>query len=91
MHVPANQTNSWSAFWQHVVNAPCLREMGYTPADCERFRGQAMRCFDRGEPVWMVALELKVLIDNHGTLDRPSYASRKEKSPLQLAVRVVRM
>lgn len=91
MFVPANQSNSWQVFWQHVVSHPVIRDMEYTSADCEQFKRQAMASFDRGESVELVAWEMKVLIDVRGTVERPTYYMKPEKSPLALARRVVRM
>jgi len=88
---PENQSCCWSAFWVYVVNHPVIRDMGYTAADCYLYEKKAMAAFDRGESVEMVAWEMKVMIDVCGTVDRPSYAMRREKSPLDLARRVVRM
>jgi hypothetical protein len=85
-HVPANQTNSWNVFWQHVANDPLLKD--YAAVDYERFKATAQKRFDAGEPVWMVAAEMKMLVDVLGTADN---AYRKEKTLLQLARRVVRM
>jgi len=42
------------------------------------------RAFDHGEPVWSAALELAMLVDANETY-------KPEKTPLQLARRVVRI
>jgi hypothetical protein len=91
-HIPADQSNSWNVFWQHVVNDASITGMGYTAADCQPFKTVAERRFDAGEPIWSVALEIKSLIDDNGTVDRPVYRlPETARTPLQLAKRVVRI
>jgi hypothetical protein len=86
-HVPENQAVCWSIFWQSVTSDRAILDMGYSVADCDRFKDVAMKRFDAGEPIWSVALEVKMMIDVLGTTDNPY---RKEKTPLELARRVVR-
>lgn len=77
--VPENQTVSWSVYWPSVVH-----EADVAVEDACRFMKQMLRAFDHGEPIWSAALELAMLVDANRYY-------RKEKSPLQLARRVVRM
>lgn len=78
-HVPTNQTVSFAIYWPSVI-----REANVTVEDAERFKSQMIRAFDHGEPIWSAALELAFLVEANR-----SY--RKEKTPLALARRVVRM
>lgn len=78
-HVPANQSVSWAIYWPSVI-----RDADVTVDEAQRFQRQMMRAFDHGESIRMAALELAMLVD----LNR-NY--RPEKTPLQLAKRVVRM
>lgn len=78
-HVPHNQTVSWCIYW-----ASAVREADKPLEQCERFRPQMTRAFDHGEPVWSAALELAMLVDANETY-------KPEKTPLQLARRVVRI
>jgi hypothetical protein len=76
--VPDNQTVSWCIWWASII-----READVTLEDAEEYRTQMMRCFDNGEPIWMGALTLRQYVDcNKGKIN--------EKTPLQLARRVVR-
>ena len=77
--VPVNQSVSWSIFWPSVVN-----EAEVTIDEAERFKMQIMKGFDMGEPIWMAALTLKQYVE----LNRDY---KPEKTPLELAKRVVRM
>jgi hypothetical protein len=78
-HVPENQTVCWAIYKPSVIN-----EAGVTAEEAEKFSRQMMRAFDFGEPIWSAALEIKMLVE----LNRDY---RPEKTPLQLAKRVVRM
>lgn len=78
-HVPENQAVSWCIYWPSII-----REAGVTNDEADPHSAWMMRCYDRGEPIWVAALELKTLVDcNRGY--------RKEKTPLQLARRVVKV
>jgi hypothetical protein len=77
--VPANQTVSWAVYWPSVV-----READVSIDDAAAYTRQMMRAFDHGEPIWSAALELAMLVD----LNRDY---RPEKTPLQLAKKVVRL
>ena len=77
--VPANQTVSWAIYWPSVI-----READVTVEEAQTYQRQMMRAFDYGEPIWSAALELAMLVD----LNR-NY--RKEKTPLALARRVVKL
>jgi hypothetical protein len=91
-HVPANQSVCWSVYWQGVVGDAALAGLGYSSEECHAHKAAAIVSFDRGEPVWMAALAVKAALDDHGTPDRPVYRlPQVEKTPLQLARRVVRM
>lgn len=78
-HVPANQTVSWSIYWPSVV-----REAEVTADEAQRFSTHIMKGFDAGEPIWMAALTLKQYVELNSNY-------KPEKTPLQLAKRVVRM
>lgn len=77
-HVPANQTVSWSIYKQNIAVETGL------PNDFLASQGKRIaRAFEYGEPIWMIAAELKIC---HETL--PTW--KPGKTPRQLAVRVVR-
>lgn len=76
--VPANQTTSWAIYWPSVV-----REAGVSVDEATPYAGKIMHGFDAGEPIWMAALTLAQYVElNRGY--------KPEKTPLQLARRVVR-
>lgn len=76
--VPKNQTVSWAIYWPSIV-----READVSVEEAETYKDKMMRGYDAGEPIWMAALTLRQYVDaNRGY--------RKEKTPLQLARRVVR-
>ena len=78
-HVPANQSVCFAVYKPSVI-----REAGVAVDQAERFSKQIMRAFDHGEPVWSAAMEVKMLVElNDGY--------KKEKTPIQLAKRVVRL
>ena len=77
-HVPANQATSWAVYWPAIVN-----EASVSVDEAESFKDKAMKGFDAGEPIWMGALTLKHLVEANRDY-------RPEKTPLQLAKRVVR-
>ena len=77
--VPANQSVSFAIYWPSVI-----REAGVSVEDARAHQSAIVKGFDVGEPIWMAALTLKTLVEcNRGY--------RKEKTPLALARRVVRM
>lgn len=76
--LPENQTVSFAVYWPSVI-----READVTVEEADRFKDKMIRAFDHGEPIWMAALELAMMVD----LNR-NY--RPEKTPLHLARRVVR-
>lgn len=77
--VPANQTVSWSIYWPSVI-----READVTVEDAARYSDKIMKGFDVGEPIWMAALTLKQYVELNA-------GYKREKSPIELARRVVRM
>ena len=78
-HLPANQSVCFAVYKPSVI-----REAGVAAEQAERFSKQIMRAFDFGEPIWSAALEVKMLVElNDGY--------KKERTPLDLAVRVVRL
>lgn len=78
-YVPANQTVCWSVYNQAIANESHLSH--------EFLKQQAKRihrAFDHGEPIWMIVAELQMFWDALPTW-------KPEKTPLQLAKRVVRL
>lgn len=76
--VPENQAVSWAIYWPSIV-----READVSVDEAEAYKEKIMRGYDAGEPIWMAALTLKQYVEaNRGY--------RKEKTPMQLARRVVR-
>ena len=78
-YVPDNQTVCWTIYWQSAV-----RESGLTSERANRFMKWVEKDIDAGIPIWAAALTLKSVSDCVGDY-------RKEKTPLQLAKRVVRL
>ncbi len=78
-HVPANQSVSWCIYWPSII-----RDADVTTDEAQRFMPQMMKCYDAGEPIWMGALTLAQYVECNRNY-------RPEKTPLQLAKRVVRM
>lgn len=78
-YVPENQTVSFSVYKQAVANESHL------PHEFLKLMDRRIEvAFDYGEPVWMIVAELQL---RHTMNPR----QRREKTPLELAVRVVRM
>jgi hypothetical protein len=76
--VPENQSVCWAVYWPSVI-----READVTVEEAQAWMTKIMAGFDMGEPIWMAAATLKQYVElNRGY--------RKEKTPLQLAKRVVR-
>jgi hypothetical protein len=78
-HVPENQTVCWTVYKQAVA-----QESGLTGEFLAKEHARIARAFEYGEPVWSIVLELK-LVDELSGMMKP------EKTPLQLARRVVRL
>lgn len=77
--VPANQSVSFAVYWPSVI-----READVTVDEAQAHQGMIVKDFDAGAPIWMAALTLKTLVEcNRGY--------RREKTPLELAKRVVRI
>lgn len=76
--VPENQSVSWAVYWPSVI-----READVTVEEAQPWMDKIMSGFDMGEPIWMAAKTLQAYVELNRTY-------RKEKTPLQLAKRVVR-
>jgi hypothetical protein len=77
MTVHANATNETTTFIFYKSNVAELS--GVCVEDLERFHDRLAVAYDMGEPVWMVADEMKLRVN----------APRPRKTPRQLAIRVV--
>jgi hypothetical protein len=75
-HVPANQTVSYSVYLQTVSK-------GYPHEFIKTREKRISQAFDAGEPIWMLEPELELYFE--------AWKQPKEKTPLQLARRVVRL
>ncbi len=66
-HVPENQTVSFTVYCQTIANK------GF---DTRKHGEHISKAFDRGEPLWMVTEELKLI---------EYYAPKPTRTPLQIA------
>lgn len=67
-----------------LADGACFVDVGANFGYFTLVAAQMLRAFDHGEPIWSAALELAMLVDANRYY-------RKEKTPLQLARRIVRM
>lgn len=75
--VPGNQAVSFTVYSQAIANETRLTHE-FLSANARRIE----RAFDMGEPIWMVAAELRLVAETAPV--------RPTKTPRDLAIRVVR-
>jgi hypothetical protein len=77
-YVPENQTVCWSVYKQAIANESRL------PHEFLKMMAKRiMTAFDYGEPIWMIVAELELRY-------KMNPRQRREKTPLEMAIRVVR-
>lgn len=75
MNRASRETTIFTHYRAMVIDA-----LGCTVDEASRFRERISAAFDMGEPVWMITDELRLRIS----------APKPTKTPLEMAVRVVR-